>query len=45
MKTTHADEEGPDTGPGVDEIANLAQVPWTRLKLAENDLAKDWNAF
>ena len=44
LGATYADEESPNTSPSVDEVACFAQVPRTRLKLSEHDLAKDWNA-
>ena len=44
-KTTHANEQSPDASPAVDEIAGFAHVPGARLKLAENDLAENWDTW
>ena len=39
-----ADEQGPQTGPGIHELAGAAQVPRPALELAEHQLAHDGDA-
>jgi hypothetical protein len=38
------DERGPAAGPDVDQVAESAHVPGTRLEAAENNFAKDGDA-
>ena len=39
----NADENGPDASPGIDNLAVLAHVPWSRHEAVAEDLAHDGN--